>query len=121
MELTIFLAVLSVAGILGTGAASWVIYRSRIDGKRVENAREEASTVIAQAEDEKRRILLEAQEDVLKLRTTGENEIKEQRQELNRLERRYLQREEQLEQKKRVAGKAASRPQCQGIGSRTGF
>ena len=99
MELTIFLAVLSVAGILGTGAASWVIYRSRIDGKRVENAREEASTVIAQAEDEKRRILLEAQEDVLKLRTTGENEIKEQRQELNRLERRYLQREEQLEQK----------------------
>ena len=54
---------------------------------------------MAQAEAEKRRIILEGQEEVLKLRTTGENEIKEQRQELNRLERRYLQREEQLERK----------------------
>ena len=99
MELTIFLAVLAVAGTIGAGVATWLVYRSRVDGKRVENAREEANTVIAQAEDEKRRILLETQEEVLKLRTTGENEIKEQRQELNRLERRYLQREEQLERK----------------------
>jgi ribonuclease Y len=99
MELTIFLAVLAVAGIIGTGAATWLVYRSRVDGKRIENAREEAGTVIAQAEEEKRRILLEAQEEVLKLRSEGELEIKEQRQELNRLERRYLQREEQLEKK----------------------
>jgi len=99
MELTIFLTVLAVAGIAGTGVASWLVYRSRVDGKRVENAKEEANTVIVQAEEEKRRILLETQEEVLKLRSTGENEIKEQRQELNRLERRYLQREEQLEKK----------------------
>ena len=99
MELTIFLAVLAAAGMLGMVAAGWVVYRSRVDGKRVENAREEANTVIVQAEDERRRILLEAQEEVLKLRTTGENEIKEQRQELNRMERRYMQREEQLEKK----------------------
>ncbi len=99
MEIVIFLAVLAAAGILGTGVTFWLLYRSRADGKRVKNAREEASSVVAQAEAEKRRILLEAQEEVLKLRTTGENEIKEQRQELNRLERRYLQREEQLERK----------------------
>ena len=99
MELTIFLAVLAAAGILGTGAATWLVYRSRIDGKRVENAREEASTVVAQAEDERRRLLLQAQEEVLELRATGEREIKEQRQEITRLERRYLQREEQLEKK----------------------
>lgn len=99
MEIIIFLAVLAAAGILGTGVALWLLYRSRADGKRVENAREEAGSVVAQAEAEKRRILLEAQEEVLKLRTAGENEIKEQRQELNRLERRYLQREEQLERK----------------------
>jgi ribonuclease Y len=99
MEVIVFLAVLATAGILGAGVAAWLLYRSRIDGKRVENAREEASSVVAEAEAEKRRILLEAQEEVLKLRTTGENEIKEQRQELNRLERRYLQREEQLERK----------------------
>ena len=99
MELIIFLSVLAVAGIMGTLAGLWLVYRSRVDGKRVENAKEEANTVIAQAEDERRRILLEAQEEVLKLRTAGESEIKEQRQELNRLERRYLQREEQLEKK----------------------
>ena len=99
MEVIVFLAVLATAGILGAGVAVWLLYRSRIDGKRVENAREEASSVVAEAEAEKRRILLEGQEEVLKLRTTGENEIKEQRQELNRLERRYLQREEQLERK----------------------
>lgn len=97
--LVIFLAVLAAAGIGGSGAAVWLLYRSRIDGKRVENAREEAKGVVAQAEEEKRKVLLGAQEEVLKLRTAGEREIKEQRQELTRLERRFLQREEQLERK----------------------
>ncbi|MDE2938369.1 MAG: ribonuclease Y [Chloroflexota bacterium] len=105
MELTVFLTVLAVAGIIGTGVAAWLVYRSKVDGKLVENAREEAGTVIAQAEEEKRRLLLEAQEEVLKLRSEGEQEIKEQRQELNRLERRYLQREEQLEKKGEVLEK----------------
>jgi ribonuclease Y len=65
----------------------------------VEDARQEASLVINQAEEEKRKILLAAQEEVLKLRTDGEKDIKEQRQELNRIERRYIQREEQLDRK----------------------
>lgn len=105
MELTIFLAVLAVAGVIGMGTALWLVYRSRIDGKQIENAKEQAGTVVAQAEEEKRRILLEAQGEVLKLRSEGEQEIKEQRQELNRLERRYLQREEQLEKKGEVLEK----------------
>lgn len=99
MELVVFLAVLAVVGIIGTGIALWFLMKSRAESKRVESAKEEANTVITQAEDERRRLLLEAQEEVIRLRTAGENEIKEQRQELNRLERRYLQREEQLEQK----------------------
>ena len=99
MEMIIFLAVLAAVGILGAVVALWLLYRSKVDGKRVENARQEAISVVTQAEEEKRKILLIAQEEALKLRATGENEIKEQRQELNRLERRYLQREEQLEQK----------------------
>ena len=97
--LMIVLSVLAVAGIVGAGVAGWLLYRSRVDGKRVANAKEEANSVMVEAEAEKRRILLETQEEVLKLRTTGENEIKEQRQELTRLEQRYLQREEQLERK----------------------
>ncbi len=98
MEL-IILSVLAAAGILAAGTAGWLLYRTRIDGKRVENAKEEATSLVAQAESEKRRLLLEAQEEALRLRSAGENELKEQRQELTRLESRYLEREEQLERK----------------------
>ena len=95
----IIVAVLATAGIAGTGVLLWLRLQSKKDGRRVEDARQEASLVINQAEEEKRKILLAAQEEVLKLRTDGEKDIKEQRQELNRIERRYIQREEQLDRK----------------------
>jgi len=44
-------------------------------------------------------MLLATHEEVLKLRNTAETEIKEQRQELARVESRHMQREEQLESK----------------------
>jgi ribonuclease Y len=73
--------------------------RSKFDGTRIQNAGERSNQIIAQAEEEQRKLLLAAQEEVLKVRTSGENELKEQRQELNQLERRFFQREEQLERK----------------------
>ena len=109
MELIIFLAVLAAAGMTGTGVTMWLLLRSKTDGKRVKNAKEQAIDVITQAEEEKRKILLAAQEDVLKLRSEGEKDIKEQRQELNRLERRYLQREEQVENKAEALEKQQSK------------
>ena len=99
LSLVIFLSVLAAAGIAGSGVAVWLIVRSRFNGKRLDDANSQATNLITQAEEEKRKILLGAQEDVLQMRTSGEKEIKDQRQELNRLERRYLQREEQLERK----------------------
>ena len=95
----IIVAVLAAAGVTGTGVLLWLRLQSKKDGRRVEDARQEASTVINQAEEEKRKILLAAQEEVLKLRNEGEREVKEQRQELTRIERRYIQREEQLDRK----------------------
>ena len=80
--LVIILAVLAAAGAIGSGLAVWLAIRSKLDGKRVANARDEAKGVLNQAEEEKRNILLGAQEEVLKLRTSGERELKEQRQEL---------------------------------------
>ena len=109
MELIIFLAVLAAAGMTGTGVTMWLFLRSKTDGKRVKNAKEQAIDVITQAEEEKRKILLAAQEDVLKLRSEGEKDIKEQRQELNRLGRRYLQREEQVENKAEALEKQQSK------------
>ncbi|HEU0022169.1 MAG TPA: ribonuclease Y [Dehalococcoidia bacterium] len=97
--LVIILSVLAAAGIAGSGVAVWLILRVTIDGKRVASAREEARVVLGQADEDKRKILLIAQEEALKLRNLGEQEIKEQRQELVRLERRFAQKEEQLERK----------------------
>ena len=100
MDNTIFLTVLAIAGMTGMGGTLlWLFLRSKRDGKRLENAREQAKDVLSQAEEEKRKVLLAAQEEVLNLRTAGEQEIKEQRQELTRMERRFLQREEHLEAK----------------------
>ncbi|MCS5657705.1 MAG: Rnase Y domain-containing protein, partial [Dehalococcoidia bacterium] len=94
--INIVLAVLAVAGL---GVSAWLILRSKFDGTKVDSARERAETIVTQAEEEQRKLLLAAQEEVLRLRTEGENDVKEQRQELNRQERRFFQREEQLERK----------------------
>jgi len=99
MEITIVLAVLAVAGLSGAGISVWMLFRAKADGKIIENARDEARGLISRAEDEKRKMLIDTQEEVLLIRTDNENEIKQQRQELGQLERRFLQREEQLETK----------------------
>ena len=99
LTLVIILAALAAVGIAGSGVAVWLILRSRINSKRVENAKDDAKGVIARAEEDKRKLLLNAQEEALNLRNAGEKEIKEQRQELNRLEMRFVQKEEQLERK----------------------
>jgi len=96
---TTVIIVLAVLAVAGFGVSAWLTLRSKFDGTKVDNARERAETIVTQAEEEQRKLLLAAQEDVLKLRTEGENEVKEQRQELNRQERRFFQREEQLERK----------------------
>ena len=93
MELIIILAVLVVAGIVGSGVTLWMLLRAKADGKRSDNARDEGRVLISRAEDEKRKLLIDAQEEVLSIRTASENDIKQQRQELSQLERRFLQRE----------------------------
>ena len=95
----IIMVFLTAPAAIGKGVASWFFRRSETDGARARSASEIAASVVAQAEEEKRRTLLAVQEEVLKLRTAAGLEFKEQRQEVNRLERRFLQREEQLERK----------------------
>jgi ribonuclease Y len=66
---------------------------------RLKAAREEAQAAVAEAEEQKRRMIIEAREEALKTRTNLENELKERRKELQRQERRISQQEEKLEQK----------------------
>ena len=83
-----------LAALAGKGVS-----KSQAEDSRLEKAHDEAKSIIDQAEAQRRSLLLEAQEESLKQRTAIEEEFKEQRQELNRTERRYLQREEQLDRK----------------------
>lgn len=98
--LTIVLSVLAAAGFAtAIAAVVWLLLSTKKDGNKLQRSREEAAAAVHQAEEEKRTILLEAQQEALKIRETGDKEIQEQRRELNRLERRYIQREEQLDRK----------------------
>ena len=92
----VILAVLAAAGI---GVAIWQQFKSRADGTRLHNASQEAKSITNEAEEEKRRILLAAQEEVLKQRTDSERDIQAQRQEVTQLENRFHQREEQFERR----------------------
>jgi len=92
----VILAVLAAAGI---GVATWFALKSRNEALGAQSAGQSARGIITQAEEESRKVLLAAQEEVLKLRNATESELKEQRQEFNRMESRHLQREEQLERK----------------------
>ena len=98
--LVIILSVLAAAGLTtGIAAVAWLLFSAKKDGNNSQRRREEAAATLSQAQDEKRAILLEAQEEALKIREAGDKEITEQRRELNRMERRYIQREEQLDRK----------------------
>jgi len=98
--LEVVLAVLAAAGLAtGIAAVVWLLLSTKKGGNQLERSREEAADTITQAEEEKRTILLQAQEEALKIREAGDKEITEQRRELNRMERRYIQREEQLDRK----------------------
>ena len=68
---------------------------------RLKAAKEEAQKALVSAEEQKRQILIEAREEALKTRSSADAEIKERRQELQGLEKRYEQREEANEQKSR--------------------
>ena len=99
MSLLPTVIILAVLAAVGFGIAGWLFYRSKVDGRRVGTARESAERIRGQAEEEHRKLLLSAQEEVLQIRSAGESEIQQRRQEINRMESRYVQREEQLERK----------------------
>lgn len=92
--------VLAVLAGLGLGIAVGYAVRHILTQRGVFAARLTASAILKQAEEgaeaEKKRILLAAQEEALKLRTSVEEELRERRLELQRQERRLSNRDEQL-------------------------
>ena len=58
---TILFSVLAVIGIVGTVFSLWFNLKMRSDGKLVDNAKQYSANLLNQAEEEKRKVLLEAQ------------------------------------------------------------
>ncbi|MFA7296788.1 MAG: ribonuclease Y [Dehalococcoidia bacterium] len=82
-----------------TGAVAIVIALRLAGRDVVRQSREQAARITAEAEDRRRAIEIEAQEDALQYRRKAEDELREQRREVGRLERRVEQREEALERR----------------------
>ena len=85
------------------GIIAGYFVRKNIYESKIGQANSEADRIIKQAEDDSKRIhkekLLEAQEEIHKLRTESERENKERRSDLQKFERRVIQKEEILDKK----------------------
>ena len=96
----LILSVLAAAGLTtGLIAVAWLLLSTRKNGNKIQRSQEEAAASVTNAQEEQRRILLAAQEEALRIREAGDQEIKNQRRELNRMECRHTQKEEQLDQR----------------------
>lgn len=91
-------------------------YHNKVSGRKIGNAEEKAREIIDEAvktaESKKRETMLEVKEDSIKAKNDLDKEIKERRAEIQRSERRIVQKEENLDKKlesieRREAGFAA--------------
>ncbi|KYH35777.1 ribonuclease Y [Clostridium tepidiprofundi DSM 19306] len=103
MRTDLILIVLA-ASIVGLIAIFVIIYtRKNISQANIAKAEQEANRIIEEAKKEadakKKESIIEAKEEIHKLRAELEKESRERRNELQRLERRNLQREEFLDKK----------------------
>ena len=97
--IVVAVVIIIVVGILCFAAG--ILYRKRIAEAQIGSAEEKARKVIDDAiktgEAKKREMLLEAKEENIKVKNELDKEVKERRGELHQLERRLLQKEEELQ------------------------
>ena len=98
MEFTIA-AILAVLIGLSVGAGAGYYGRRLVSGRRVDGAQLEADRIVESAREQSRTLAIEAKEDALRLRSDWETEARQQRSELNRVERRLSNRDENLEKR----------------------
>lgn len=80
-----------------------VTYRKKIAEKELGSAEEEAKRILSDAikaaESRKKEVLVEAKDEIYKMRTEADKDVKERRGEITRQERRLVQKEESLDKK----------------------
>ncbi len=80
-----------------------IIYRKKIAEAEIGSAEEQAKKILNDAikasEAKKKEALIEAKEEILKTRAEADKEIKERRNEVQKMEKRNMQKEEHLDKK----------------------
>jgi ribonuclease Y len=104
IETIVIACVILIAVFVGIVAV--IYFRKNISQANISEAEKEAKKIIddsvKEAETRKKEAILEAKEEVHRLRTDLEKESRERRNEVQRLERRNIQREESLDKKSDV-------------------
>jgi ribonucrease Y len=98
-----FITIISILLGLIIGAVVGYFYRKSVAEAKIAGARNAAEQILEDAKRDaealKKEALLEAKDDIHKLRTEAEREVRERRNELQKQENRLLQKEENLDRK----------------------
>ncbi len=101
MDIVIPIIAAVVACVLGFVLG--MVYRKNVAEKAIGSATQEATKIVndamAKAEATKKESVLEAKDEIYKLRTENEKELKERRNEVQKQEKRLIQKEENLDKK----------------------
>jgi ribonuclease Y len=88
--------VVAVLVALGLGSTGGFLALRFLNQRGESGARQQASVILMEGEEAKKRLVLEGQEEALRLRAGAEKEFRDQRVELQQQERRVSGRDEQL-------------------------
>jgi ribonuclease Y len=103
MKMSVVLTIIIAIVAIGAGVLLGFYLRKNFGEKQLDNARESAGRIVADAEKQaetlRKEALLEAKDEVFRLRADAEVEAKERRKEITNLENRLLQREESIERR----------------------
>ena len=94
--IVLLLAMLLTAGL--TFAATYFWLQAR-EASRMKQAQRDADTILEDARAQQKELILQGRDEALRLRSEADQEMKDRRAEVNRLERRLQQKEEAADKK----------------------
>jgi len=86
-----------IALVGGAVGGAWI--QQRMEYRRAAGAEIKASRILSEAERRQKELLLEAKEEAIRLRSQAEGDLRDRRNEVQRLERRLTHKEENLDRK----------------------
>ena len=98
MNTTVLIVLTALSGLI-IGTLLTILYRMLMNHRRNGLALDKASEILKSAEEEKRLMVLAAQEEVISIRSEMENELKSRRLDLQRSEQRLSNKEDNVDRR----------------------